>query len=197
MTATAPATTPTTARDAAIAGGCTFRWSDDWEVGNHGAEYGEAYAQGEPDTCENADLFGPDGTTLLASLGCIDDADEGYRAEIENDLAREAGFLPDQAVVPFTVPAVHVTLYGDAATDAARARRSAQACFNGRDAALSDIHTTPTGRRYTFLQQTEEHPPCQSCGEPFPPHTSPDRITCPGCRAREAATATTPKGTDQ
>lgn len=67
----------------------TFSWSDDWDVGNHREFYGEAYADDEPLTCEQAAAFDPDGT-CIASLGCIDDADNNYRRVVNAELALEA-----------------------------------------------------------------------------------------------------------
>lgn len=70
--------------------GIEFRWSPDWEIGSHTDYYGpgSAYEDYEPETCENCDAYL--GSTLLASLGCIDDADDDYRRVIEADLAIEA-----------------------------------------------------------------------------------------------------------
>lgn len=64
-------------------------WYDDWTIGNHFQEFGEAYADGEPDTCEMAVVKDEQGT-VWASLGCIDNADALYRIEVENDLLKEA-----------------------------------------------------------------------------------------------------------
>ncbi len=70
--------------------GYTFSWSDDWEIGNHKEFFGadSAYADSEPDTCENCDMFDPDGN-LVQSLGCIDDASSQYRRVVEAELALE------------------------------------------------------------------------------------------------------------
>lgn len=70
--------------------GITFRWSDDWEVGSHREFFGpgSAYENSEPDTCEQCDVLDADGE-LLASLGCIDDADEDYRRTVEAELLSE------------------------------------------------------------------------------------------------------------
>lgn len=75
----------------ATAQGWSFVWSDDWEVGSHTEYYGpgSAYEDREPDTCENCDLFDADGD-MIASLCCIDDADNNYRRVIEAELADEA-----------------------------------------------------------------------------------------------------------
>jgi hypothetical protein len=73
----------------ADAHGYTFAWEDDWElVGRtHCEEYGEAYADGEPDTCEQCIMYDSDGK-LMDALGCIDNADDAYRRDIEADMAR-------------------------------------------------------------------------------------------------------------
>lgn len=68
--------------------GYTFDWSDDWGVGNHFEEYGEAYNEGEPDTCEMCIVRDSEGEVVNA-LGCIDNATDEYRAQIENELASE------------------------------------------------------------------------------------------------------------
>jgi hypothetical protein len=83
--------------DEARQAGYTFTWSPDkisvgWS--SHAEQYGpgSAYdpAQGgtEPEQCEQADIIDPAGN-VVGSLGCIDDADDDYRLEIENDLARD------------------------------------------------------------------------------------------------------------
>lgn len=86
-------TLPTSARDAALAAGYSFRWEDDWDLGGltHLQFYGEAYDHlpgGEPSTCEYATLLNPDGY-VVAGLGCIDDATDAYRSQIEDELASE------------------------------------------------------------------------------------------------------------
>lgn len=63
-------------------------WEDDWDVGDHQKEY-DCYEDSGPETCERAAVFGPNGE-CLAALGCIDDADEDYRQEIERELLDEA-----------------------------------------------------------------------------------------------------------
>lgn len=68
-----------------------FEWSDDWSLGcSHKEFYGadSAYAEREPETCESCLLF--DGDRVLASLSCIDDADDNYRRVIQAELALEA-----------------------------------------------------------------------------------------------------------
>lgn len=74
-----------TAMEWARKNGITFEWSEDWEVGDHRKEYGEAYTDGEPTTCEQCDAV-RDGE-IVASIGCVDDADDDYRRFIEADLA--------------------------------------------------------------------------------------------------------------
>lgn len=66
----------------------TYEWSDDWEVGNHHDFYGDAYADNEPTTCEVCLMRSPDGD-VVASLGCIDDADNNYRRVVCAELALE------------------------------------------------------------------------------------------------------------
>lgn len=70
--------------------GITFDWAEDWGVGNHRDFYGEdsAYADREPETCEQ--VVARRGATVLASLGCVDDATNEYRRVIEAELADEA-----------------------------------------------------------------------------------------------------------
>jgi len=69
--------------------GIRIEWTDDWMVGNHHEEYGQAYEEGEPSTCEQVTAYAPDGH-VLDSVGCVDDADSGYRHEIENEVAAQA-----------------------------------------------------------------------------------------------------------
>lgn len=68
--------------------GLEIRWEDDWSVGSHVVEYGEPVYSHEPATCERAAAFLSN--AVLASLGCIDDADDDYREEIETELQQEA-----------------------------------------------------------------------------------------------------------
>ena len=68
--------------------GYTFEWRDDWGVGNHFKEYGEAYANGEPSTCESCLMLDSNGE-VVQSLGCIDDATREYRRVVEAELALE------------------------------------------------------------------------------------------------------------
>ena len=77
----------TTARRARAAG-FTYRWESDWQIGSHCEEYGPDY--GEPRTCEWAAIFAPGADWAAASVGCVDDADETYRMQIEDELASEA-----------------------------------------------------------------------------------------------------------
>lgn len=91
-------------------------WEDDWAVGSHHAEYGEAYedengAPVEPDTCETAYVVDTDGN-VLASLGCIDGADTAYRAEVESELLAEA-----RAAGPVLPPRKAVTAWEVAPMD--------------------------------------------------------------------------------
>jgi hypothetical protein len=74
--------------------GLEVLWEPDWDLGGktHEDWYGEAYADlpnGQPDTCEVAYVVDDHGN-VLASLGCIDNADEAYRREVERDLLSEA-----------------------------------------------------------------------------------------------------------
>jgi hypothetical protein len=75
-------------RDAAALG-YTFEWTDDWAVGSHVQEYGEESYPTEPSTCESCVCRDTEGK-VVASLGCIDDADRNYRRVIEAELAAEA-----------------------------------------------------------------------------------------------------------
>jgi len=73
--------------------GYTFTWADDWDLGgkSHTDYYGpgSAYEEcGEPSTCETCDMVDANGD-MVDSLGCIDDASEEYRREVEADMARE------------------------------------------------------------------------------------------------------------
>lgn len=67
--------------------GIEFRWSDDWHVTDHATEF-DCYDDGGPETCELCAAYL--GDTMLACLGCIDDASDEYRRVIEADLAAEA-----------------------------------------------------------------------------------------------------------
>jgi hypothetical protein len=67
--------------------GVVFSWEDDWNVGSHVDEF-DAY-DAEPETCETAlARWG----ALLASLGCVDDADDDYRRVVQAELADELRF---------------------------------------------------------------------------------------------------------
>lgn len=66
----------------------TFVWEDDWEIDNHAAEF-DCYDDGGPFTCERCIVRDELGH-VVAALGCVDDADEDYRREIESELALEA-----------------------------------------------------------------------------------------------------------
>lgn len=71
--------------------GVRFEWMDDWTIGVPHAEFfsAEAYPDGDPQTCE-ALLVLNDQDKVLASLGCIDDADADYRRVVEAELSLEA-----------------------------------------------------------------------------------------------------------
>jgi hypothetical protein len=86
-----------TAEEWARGAGLECEWRDDWAVGDHRAEYGEAYAEGEPTTCEVACLLDAAGR-VLASLGCVDGATSAYRRVVCAELALE--------VMPAAVPLV-------------------------------------------------------------------------------------------
>lgn len=66
-----------------------IRWQDDWDIGSHVREFGTEIYPEEPNTCECCTVSLPDGT-VLASLGCIDEATPEYRREIEAELVAEA-----------------------------------------------------------------------------------------------------------
>lgn len=73
--------------------GVEFTWEGDWDLGTHThAEFfsSDAYPDDEPETCEmvTARLDG----RVVASLGCIDDADDNYRRVVEAELASEARY---------------------------------------------------------------------------------------------------------
>jgi hypothetical protein len=73
--------------------GWSVGWEDDWSIGSHFKEYGETYADGEPETCEIATLYNNEFTEALealASLHCIDDATSDYRRVVAAELALEA-----------------------------------------------------------------------------------------------------------
>jgi len=69
-----------------------FAWESDWHVGSHLKEF-DCYDE-EPDSCEMCYAYTRDPETdekiILAFLGCIDDATDAYRREIENELLAEA-----------------------------------------------------------------------------------------------------------
>jgi hypothetical protein len=66
--------------------GLQFRWQDDWAVGDHTREFDY---KSNPSTCESCVC--EDGEdNVLASLSCIDDADDNYRRVVEAELALEA-----------------------------------------------------------------------------------------------------------
>lgn len=83
------------AEQCAINQGWTAEWSDDWDIGSHIEEF-DCYTE-EPTTCESCVLKDADGN-VLASLGCIDDADNNYRRVIEAELAEEAEHNLDREI---------------------------------------------------------------------------------------------------
>jgi len=89
----------------AIRLGWSYVWSDDWDVGSHKEFYGKgsAYEDSEPNTCEHCTLKDSDGR-VLASLGCIDDADSNYRRVIEAELADETLYTLRRADPFWDVP---------------------------------------------------------------------------------------------
>lgn len=68
--------------------GVEFRWDDDFGI-DHVAEF-DCYDT-EPETCEVCVAY-IDGC-VVASLGCIDDADDNYRRVVMAELADEARYL--------------------------------------------------------------------------------------------------------
>ncbi len=79
--------------------GWQYEWCDDWQ-GDH-----SCYEENEgPESCESCVLRDAQGK-VLASLGCIDDADNSYRRVIEAELASEAlAELNVMRVSAFTEP---------------------------------------------------------------------------------------------
>jgi hypothetical protein len=67
--------------------GLQFAWEDDWAIGDHTKEF-DCY-ESNPQTCESCVCTDSEGK-FLASLSCIDDADDNYRRVIEAELALEA-----------------------------------------------------------------------------------------------------------
>lgn len=74
------------AREWARKHGLTFVWEHDGTITNHVAEF-DGYDE-EPETCEWVRLVDEE-DNVLASLSCIDDADDAYRRTIEADLMEE------------------------------------------------------------------------------------------------------------
>lgn len=75
--------------------GWSVEWTDDWEVGDHATFFGrDGYPTGNPTTCESATLYDASGS-VLASLGCIDDATADYRRVVAAELALEAMNFPN------------------------------------------------------------------------------------------------------
>jgi hypothetical protein len=77
--------------------GYTFQWSEDWEVGSHVQFFGDAYDT-EPESCEQVSMVNAEGE-VVASLGCVDDADRDYGRVVEAELALEVWMRP-VAVAP-------------------------------------------------------------------------------------------------
>lgn len=75
-----------------------YRWEDDWDTLWRVQEY-DVYDEG-PLTCEACLLSDPNGT-VLASLGCINDATPEYRRVIQAELALEAmgSYFPQLAEI--------------------------------------------------------------------------------------------------
>lgn len=71
--------------------GFSFHWSIDWSIGSHKKFYGDdsAYAEAEPVTCEQCLCCDMD-DSILASVGCVDNADSSFRRVVEAKLALEA-----------------------------------------------------------------------------------------------------------
>lgn len=74
----------------------TFDWVDDWAVGDHVAEFGDAYDK-QPESCEGC-IAHNCRRQVVASLWCIDDADTNYRRVIEAELAAEAKATIEAAI---------------------------------------------------------------------------------------------------
>lgn len=70
-----------------------FEWVDDWMGSHDWKEY-----SGEPATCEQCTVYDPSSNRVLASLSCIDDADNNYRRVIEAELAAEALYDYDREI---------------------------------------------------------------------------------------------------
>ena len=64
-----------------------IEWQNDWSV-DHQKEF-DCYENGGPETCQRCVVYGPD-DGVWAALGCIDDATDEYRREIERELLEEA-----------------------------------------------------------------------------------------------------------
>lgn len=69
----------------------TIEWTEDWSLPHsHAYEFGdEAYPNGDPETCESCHVRDAD-DNLVACLGCIDDASDEYRKQVEADLLAQA-----------------------------------------------------------------------------------------------------------
>lgn len=72
--------------------GWSVEWSPDWTDSPHDHKYDSCTT--EPETCEMAVLCDESGS-VLASLGCIDDATDDYRRVVAAELALEAMNFPN------------------------------------------------------------------------------------------------------
>jgi len=79
---------PTPAQQWAQTADVRIVWEDDWDVGSHIRYFGTDVYDREPETCEWCAVYL--GREVLASLGCIDEATDDYRKEIESELLEEA-----------------------------------------------------------------------------------------------------------
>lgn len=66
-------------------------WTVDWQDDDEGIDHVKSFDgyDHEPETCEQATLYDDEGN-VLASLGCVDDADDDYRRVVAAQLAQEA-----------------------------------------------------------------------------------------------------------
>lgn len=126
----------------AVETGVTFTWSDDWEVGSHREFYGpdSAYADSEPDTCEQVTARLGD---LSASLDCVDDADDDYRRVVQAELAAELR----EAVGPRGL---------DLPTSNPNERAVPTMPHDIIIAKRTDVHPLPDRRRFTATSQLHQ-----------------------------------------
>lgn len=68
--------------------GLTYKWENDFSVGDHAAEYGEVDTDGGPETCQSCTMYDRRGH-IVGSVGCVDDATPQYRRVVEADLAND------------------------------------------------------------------------------------------------------------